>query len=103
MRHSRKHPPSKAGARVSPAAETTPADRTELILVIGSRRKGASPAAIAIEADCVAAWRRHSFGEAKCVTPTRNAVYCRELSTGHRTLAVRDLIVGRSRKAGGAR
>lgn len=90
MRHGRHDDPSAAAARVSRASETTP-EHAELILVIGSRRGGASPASIAIEADCVAAWRRHSFGSAKSITPTRNAVYGREISTGHRTMAVRDL------------
>jgi len=80
-----------ATARVSHASEMTPADRAELILVIGSRRKGASPAAIAIEAGVVSSWRRHAYGSSKSITPTRNAVYAREMGSGERGLSVRDL------------
>jgi hypothetical protein len=79
---------------VLPEAESTPVDRAELILAIAARRKGASARAIGIEADLVAAWRLHSFGKAKTITPTRNPVYACEMSTGVRGIAGRDVAEG---------
>lgn len=94
MRHKRKHPRSTIAAPVLPAPETTPAERAEIVLAIGARRKRASVAAIAIEASIVEAWRRHAFGAAKSITPTRNEVYGRDMFNGHRSLAARDFSEG---------
>lgn len=94
MRHTAESGSNAAAARVLEALASTPAERAAITLAVGARRRHASAAAIALEAECVTAWHAHTRGSTKSVLPSRNIGFAREQGQGERGIMLGDLCEG---------
>lgn len=91
MSHRLQHRPFLAPARETAEPKSSPVDRTSITLLIGARRKFATSKAIALEAEAVEGWHRHSVGATKSILPSRGESYGREQGEGLRVLTLSDL------------
>ncbi len=91
MSHRLEHRAVHVAPRETVEPKSSPVDRTSITLLIGSRRKFGSSQAIALEAEAVEGWHRHSVGATKSILPSRGESYGREQGEGLRPLTLSDL------------